>query len=179
MELLRKINWSFVLLCFVVILCSSFTNSKSILKKVKKEISKVFVIEDFDLDPVIIEQNKNLFSDFSNNRLLKISIENKLLGYAYLGTAPSKTETFEYLVLFDNNFIIKKAKVLLYRESWGGEIGSNRWLKQFVQKDTTHEFKYRENISAISGATISVKSMTNAINQLLSSLSFLIQKKIL
>ena len=83
------------------------------------------------------------------------------------------------MVLFDNNFIIKKAKVLLYRESWGGEIGSNRWLKQFVQKDTTHEFKYRENISAISGATISVKSMTNAINQLLSSLSFLIQKKIL
>ncbi len=49
MELLRKINWSFVLLCFVVMLCSSFTNSKSILKKVKKEISKVFVIEDFDL----------------------------------------------------------------------------------------------------------------------------------
>lgn len=94
---------------------------------------------------------------------------------AYLGFA----ETFEYLVLFDNQFVIKKAKVLLYRESWGGEIGSKRWLKQFLLKGTNHKFIYRQNISAISGATISVKSMTNAVNELLSSLNFLIQNKII
>jgi Na+-translocating ferredoxin:NAD+ oxidoreductase RnfG subunit len=101
------------------------------------------------------------------------------LGYAYVGTAPSKIETFEYLVLFNNEFIIKKSKVLIYREDWGSEIGSTRWLRQFNNKSIQDKFIYRENISAISGATISVKSMTNAINQLLSSLNLLIDKKIL
>ena len=184
MGLHRKINWSFVLLYFVVILCSSFSNHenilyKNILKKVKKEISKVFVLEDFELNPVQIQPINELTADFSGNRLLEISSNDIKLGYAYVGTAPSKTETFEYLVLFDNQFVIKKAKVLLYRESWGGEIGSKRWLKQFLLKGTNHKFIYRQNISAISGATISVKSMTNAVNELLSSLNFLIQNKII
>jgi len=52
-------------------------------------------------------------------------------------------------------------------------------LKQFLLKGTNHKFIYRQNISAISGATISVKSMTNAVNELLSSLNFLIQNKII
>lgn len=149
------------MLYFVVILCSSFSNHenvlyKNILKKVKKEISKVFVLEDFELNPVQIQPIKELTADFSGNRLLEISSNDIKLGYAYVGTAPSKTETFEYLVLFDNQFVIKKAKVLLYRESWGGEIGSKRWLKQFLLKGTNHKFIYRQNISAISGDRKSV-----------------------
>ena len=106
------------MLYFVVLLCSSFSNHenilyKNILKKVKKEISKVFVLEDFELSPVQIQPNEELIADFSGNRLLEISSNDTKLGYAYIGTAPSKTETFEYLVLFDNQFIIKKAKVLI------------------------------------------------------------------
>ena len=63
--------------------------------------------------------------------------------------------------------IIKKVNVLVYREDYGGEIGSNRWLKQFVGKARTTELVVGKNIAAISGATISVYSMTNAVNQLL------------
>jgi len=125
MGLHRKINWSFVLLYFVVILCSSFSNHenvlyKNILKKVKKEISKVFVLEDFELNPVQIKPINKLTADFSGNRLLEISSNDIKLGYAYVGTAPSKTETFEYLVLFDNQFVIKKAKVFYIEKA--GEV---------------------------------------------------------
>ena len=90
-----------------------------------------------------------------------------LLGYAFLGTAPSKTDTFEYLVLFDPDLIIKKVNVLVYREDYGGEIGSNRWLKQFIGIPKNTNLIVGKNVAAISGATISVYSMTNAINQLL------------
>ena len=180
MGLHRKINWSFVLLYFVVILCSSFSNHenvlyKNILKKVKKEISKVFVLEDFELNPVQIQPINELTADFSGNRLLEISSNDIKLGYAYVGTAPSKTETFEYLVLFDNQFVIKKAKVLLYRESWGGEIGSKRWLRQFDGASADSSLKYGSDVIGISGATISARSMTNAVNSILLNLSKLPQ----
>ena len=93
------------------------------------------------------------------------------MGFAFIGTAPSKTDTFEYLVVFDQNLIIKKVNVLVYREDYGGEIGSNRWLKQFVGKARTTELVVGKNIAAISGATISVYSMTNAVNQLLNAIN--------
>ena len=59
---------------------------------------------------------------------------------------------------------------MVYREDYGGEISSNRWLSQF--KDTTlgEKFMYGDNISAISGATICVKSMTHSINYVYSQL---------
>ena len=68
---------------------------------------------------------------------------------------------------------------MVYREDYGGEIGSKRWLKQFIGKTQNDELKYQDNIVAISGATISVRSMTSAVNDLLHSLKILHSKQIL
>ena len=59
---------------------------------------------------------------------------------------------------------------MVYREDYGGEIGSNRWLKQFAGKSINTDFSVGENVAAISGATISVYSMTHAVNELLSEM---------
>jgi len=69
--------------------------------------------------------------------------------------------------------------VLIYREEYGGEIGSKRWLKQFIGKTKTDDLRYGDNIINISGATISVRSMTSAMNNLLLSLKTLSEKGIL
>jgi Na+-translocating ferredoxin:NAD+ oxidoreductase RnfG subunit len=79
-----------------------------------------------------------------------------------------------------NHFTITRTKVLIYHEEYGGEIGSKRWLKQFEGADVNHEeMVYNAGIIPISGATISAKSMTRAINDLLSSIKFLQISKIL
>ena len=83
------------------------------------------------------------------------------------------------LVLLDKDLIVLKSKILLYREEYGGEIGSTRWLKQFIGKKGGDELKLGDNIIAISGATISVRSMTNAMNDFLKSLKILQNKNIL
>jgi len=62
---------------------------------------------------------------------------------------------------------------LIYREDYGGEIGSKRWLKQFIGKKPSDKLRYEEDIIAISGATISANSMTNAMNQFLQNLEIL------
>jgi Na+-translocating ferredoxin:NAD+ oxidoreductase RnfG subunit len=131
-----------------------------------------------EMIPVSEADNAGTVSEFGDENLFKIMRAEEFLGYGYIGNAPSKTATFDYLVLFDKDFIITKSKVLIYREDYGGEIGSKRWLRQFTGKATTSpELKYNVDIIPISGATISVQSMTRAVNELLQSLATLQERK--
>ena len=130
-----------------------------------KVVAQTFPKTQIQLDPAIGQytlRNGHFYSVSSSDQML--------LGYAFLGYAPSKTDTFDYLVIFDVEFVIKNIKVLVYREDYGGEIGSKRWLRQFVGKNPDVSFDYGQNIAAISGATISVQSMTRAVNSLLSDI---------
>ena len=153
---------------------------KNIQKKVNKEIKITFNIEEFNFTAISIdaEINKELPSKFEENNFFKIEANDKLLGYAYLSKAPSKTAQFDYLVLLDENLIVLKSKILIYREEYGGEIGSKRWLKQFIGKTENDTLQLGDNIVAISGATISVRSMTHAMNEFLKSLKIIQSKNI-
>lgn len=148
-------------------------------KKADKVIEKFYETTDFRKEAIVISKDANAFtpSEFSNENLFRITSNKGLLGYGYIGNAPSKTATFDYLVLFDKDFIITKSKVLIYREEYGGEIGSKRWLEQFEGKGyTSGELRYNQEIIPISGATISVRSMTKAMNDLLKSIEDLHQR---
>jgi Na+-translocating ferredoxin:NAD+ oxidoreductase RnfG subunit len=96
-----------------------------------------------------------------------------MIGYFYYGQAPSKADVFDYVVIFDNNLIVRKVKILAYREDVGGEIGSKRWLRQFNNLSHNDEIAYSKDIVGISGATISARSMTITVNNLLKSLSII------
>lgn len=173
---LKHISILVLALCFL-----SFGLPKKIQKKVDKEIKELYDIEDYKLNAITIEEGiaKELPSNFGADNFFEITANNKSLGYAYVAKAPSKTAQFDYLVILDQDLIIKKAKVLIYREEYGGEISSKRWLKQFIGKTENDELRYNDNIMAISGATISVRSMTNAMNDLLQSLKILNEKGVL
>lgn len=169
---------SFLLIAFVLV---SFTLHKGLNKKIDKEIKATYSIEAYSYNKIAFpsEINKTLPSEFSASNFLSIKVNEELVGYAYMGNAPSKTDQFEFLVLLDKNLIVLKTKVLVYREDYGGEIGSKRWLKQFIGKKSGDALRYGDNIVAISGATISVRSMTNAMNNLLESLRIIHSKNIL
>ncbi|HLV70764.1 MAG TPA: FMN-binding protein [Xanthomarina sp.] len=154
---------------------------KNIQKKVDKEITETFQVETFQFESfkVPTEISKDLPSKFEVDNFFQIHTDHKLLGYAYVSKAPSKTDQFDYLVLLDAELIVVNTKVLVYREDYGGEIGSKRWLKQFVGKTQNDDLRYGDNIMAISGATISVRSMTAAMNNLLQSLKILHSKEII
>ncbi len=170
-----------ILIVIASILMLSFGLPKNIQKKVDVIIKSTFKVETSILETVYIPSEiiKLLPITFKSESLYKINANDTLLGYAYIAKAPSKTETFDYLVLLDKNLIIVKSKVLIYREDYGGEIGSKRWLKQFIGKSKNDVLKYGDNIAAISGATISVRSMTSGINTLLSSIKILHENNIL
>jgi Na+-translocating ferredoxin:NAD+ oxidoreductase RnfG subunit len=152
-----------------------------IQKKIDKVVKSTFNTESISMQPKVfsVDITNTLPSDFSKDHFFQIYKGNQLLGYAYISKAPSKTDEFDYLILFNTDLIIVTSKVLVYREDYGGEIGSYRWLKQLNGKSSADVLIYKDNIDAISGATISVKSMTNAVNNVLKSIKILQQKKAL
>ena len=81
----------------------SFGLPKNLQKKVHKEITGTFEIENFDLISVTIptELEQTLPSRFGADNLFRIESNKKLIAYAYVSQAPSKTAQFDYLVLLD------------------------------------------------------------------------------
>lgn len=154
---------------------------KRILKKVHKELVNAFEKSDLKLVSVKIptEVNIQLVKKIGASNLFQIVNNTEVIGFAYIDKAPSKTDQFDYLILLDKELIILKTKILMYREDYGGEIGSKRWLRQFIGKSSTDQLKYKKDIMAISGATISANSMTIAVNTFLKNVTILKENKIL
>ena len=109
--------------------------------------------------PILIEQ---VDKTFETGKLYEVigSTDKVFIGYS-----PSKFENFDYMVLLDKSNKVKLVRILVYRENYGGEIGSNRWLKQFIGMDKPKPF-----VDAISGATISVNSLKYSLNNLINQL---------
>lgn len=170
------------ILLIVALALAAFSVPENVAKKAHKEMVKFYGTENFSTELISVSKdlNEKTVTEFGDENLFKINSDGKLLGYGYIGNAPSKTATFDYLVLFDRNFVITTSKVLVYREEYGGEISSKRWLKQFEgASPASKELVYNHNIIPISGATISVKSLTTEINVLLKSIAILQKSKAL
>src|SRR5690606_30583045 len=135
-------------------------------EKVDSAILQAFDIESYTGIPIELDamvQNTGT----SKARSFKIMGDDVLQGYGYVGEAPSMKRISDYIVIFNPDLSIKKTKVLIYREDHGRQIGSQRWLQQFVGMTVNDSPIYGENIDAISGATISAKSMTKAVAKVL------------
>ncbi len=170
-----------LLIASVVLALFSFQLPSKLQKKMSKEIEKTFGSSEFFLKSVDIssEIKEKLPTLFTESNFLRIEEDGNIIGYAFIDKAPSKTAEFDYLILLNKDLTVAKAKVLIYREEYGGEIASRRWLKQFIGKSKSSSLVYRKDIAAISGATISVRSMTNAVSDVLKSIGILQENKIL
>ena len=107
---------------FFIILIGSITSSfiipEKLGKKADKVISKFYDTENFSKEAILISEAVNLktLSEFNDENLFKIISNDNLLGYGFIGSAFGKAADFDYLILFDSDFIITKSKVLIYRE---------------------------------------------------------------
>jgi len=165
---------------FVCLLALGLELPKPIEKKIDKEIKTLYELEQFTKVPIEIpnELLKTIPNSINPVGFYKIVSADTIRGYFYFGFAPSKADKFDFLVIFDKNLIVSKIKILAYREDYGGEISSNRWLAQFNNLKPGDRPAYGNEIMAISGATISGVSMTIAVNDFLKSIEILHDKKL-
>lgn len=95
--------------------------------------------------------------------LYRIFDDKNLKGYAVLDNVYGKSLPITFLVMFDLSGEVLSSHIVKYREPYGGAVKSERWNDQFVGLDAASEFKVGDNIDSISGATISVNSVTKGI----------------
>lgn len=141
--------------------------SKSIQKKIDKAVEASFPHQDLLLDD--LKTVKLDFFKYQGIRDVRLSLIKKhedVEGYACFASSKGKNDFFDYMVLFNKKLEIQKVVVLTYRSSYGGEIMSKNWLKQFIGKGRGEEMEFGKDIDGISGATISAPAITKGVKSM-------------
>ena len=78
-----------------------------------------------------------------------------------------KHEYITYAVSISPQGEVMGMEVMSYRETHGGQVREQSWLKQFHGKTLTDPFKLDEDVTNISGATLSCRNLLDGVKRLL------------
>ena len=95
-----------------------------------------------------------------------ISQNDTTIAYAFIDNVKGKSMPITFMVILDKNGSIINTSIIKYREAYGGEVSSERWLAQFVNRNNNSSYKIGKNIDGITGATISVNSLSKGIQKI-------------
>ena len=127
-------------------------------------VSKKFKIPKKIKSEIQNKVKQKFFRDQIYYWLIKKEGEN--IGYALLDNSLGKSMPITYLVIFDTSQKVIHSSIIKYREGYGGEVAGKKWLAQFNGMRRDSVYKYPGNIAGISGATISVRSVTKGFGKL-------------
>jgi len=100
-------------------------------------------------------------------RVWRATAEGKTLGMFYADVVIGKQDYIDYAVAIDAEGRVTRLDVLAYRESHGSEIRNQRWRAQFIGKTASDPVDVNQDISNISGATLSSRHVTDGVRRLL------------
>lgn len=102
--------------------------------------------------------------------LLCVYDNRDVLGYAIAANVKGKDQPITFCVVVDERLRIADMDILTYREPYGGEVRQASWLKQFFGKSPDDPIRAGREIRNITGATISVRSVTQGVKDVLAIL---------
>lgn len=103
--------------------------------------------------------------------VLRVSRGDSLLGFAEVGNVLGKDQPITFLVAIDPEDRLKDVDILVYRESYGGEVAYEPWRRQFRGHTAGDSLRVGKEIRSISGATISVHAVTLGVRRMLAELT--------
>jgi hypothetical protein len=86
-------------------------------------------------------------------------------GYALIQNTIGKHKPMTYMVGIDNKGYISDIELLVFREARGSEVRQKRFNSQYEGKSLLDPVRINKDIINISGATMSVRSMTAGIKR--------------
>ncbi len=138
---------------------------KKMEKAVKKSFGKEAVYYSIETDDSL-KMNHEVYKVLAKDTLAGYVMVTRALGCQLGGCDKPKQdsvafEQFFFMTAFNRQKEIQQVRVLEYTANHGYEIASKSWLKQFVKNE---KFEVGKNVDGISGATISVNSITKNVN---------------
>lgn len=91
----------------------------------------------------------------------------KIDGWAFVQHTIGKHKPMTYMVGVDPDGEITNVEVLVYRESRGSEVGKKRFNYQYQGKTIDDPIRINRDVINISGATMSVRSMSAGVKRAL------------
>tara|TARA_A100001015_G_scaffold316836_1_gene432155 strand:- start:2558 stop:3085 length:528 start_codon:yes stop_codon:yes gene_type:complete len=99
-----------------------------------------------------------------------ITKDQTLQGYALILDQLGKHYPITFLVTITPDFMVNEVVVLIYREDYGNKVRKKRFLNQFQKKSLSDPIAVNNDITSISGATISSYAIANGVKQSLAIL---------
>ena len=88
-------------------------------------------------------------------------------GYALVQHTIGKHKPMTYMVCMDNKGLVSDVELLVFREARGSEVRQKRFNAQYEGKSVLDPVRINKDIINISGATMSVRSMSAGIKRAL------------
>lgn len=88
-------------------------------------------------------------------------------GYAFVQNTIGKHKPMTYMVGVDTQGLVSNVELLIFREARGSEVRTKRFNVQYEGKSVLDPVRINKDIINISGATMSVRSMTAGIKRVL------------
>ena len=95
-----------------------------------------------------------------------ISKKDTTIAYAFLDNVKGKSMPITFLVIMNKEGKIINTTVIKYREAYGGQVGQKNWLAQFNNYNNNSNYTIGDDIDGITGATISVNSLSKGIQKI-------------
>jgi len=164
----------------VLIIILQFLSAINILAQDIKEKTEAILLETFSEDVQfslkkytlprelkseienIVEQR--FFGDFIY--IYNVIKYDSTIAYGFLDNVYGKSLPITFFVILDKKGSIISTEIIKYREPYGGAVKNRNWNNQFFGLNSDSNYKVGDNIVSISGATISVHSVTKGIRKI-------------
>lgn len=162
---------------FIFIILTSFIVAGDIKSACEEYLLSLY-LKDTDIRMDILNLDRQIKKEVENQVKQKfyrdklyywtISQAGIIIAYAFLDNVIGKSMPITFMVILNLDGKIINANLVKYREAYGSEVGSEGWLKQFINLNNNSSYDIGKDIDGISGATISVKSMSKGIKKIAS-----------
>ncbi len=162
----------------------SILHNSEITSKITKEIKQIFPnsisIEHsmYNIPKTVIQNIQNTTKQKffrSEVNLWVITSKDSTKYYGILDNVKGKSMPITFLTIFNDSSQVYHSTIIKYREPYGGEVKNRNWLDQFNTYTHSSKYKVGDDISGITGATISVYSVTKGIRKLSILINYIIK----
>lgn len=99
-------------------------------------------------------------------RAWQVYDNNHTIGWFYVDNVIGKHDFITYAAAISPSGNVIGVSVLTYRETHGEEVAHKSWLDKLTGKTYRDAFKIDDDIDGISGATLSVRNMSDGVRKL-------------
>lgn len=114
-----------------------------------------------------IKQHSGMRQRWDEQKIWRVKSLDKDIGWFIIDDVVGKHEFITYALGLTMEGRVKGVEIMTYRETHGSEVREETWRKQFIDMQLGDNFKLDQGIDSISGATLSVRNVTDGIHRLL------------